>query len=231
MKTRFPENAAIDRKLKVAFDQSYDGIRELGRRDPSEKEHEVPLQGVLLNLMEMAAYTTGLPYEKLEGLQDPWGDLHLSPSSWFLVGKTPFTNHRFPKEIALAELDSLGKKHPEAILFRLGENPHWKRADSSEWKTASEQNLRLIAGALEGEKLDELKKHVVGEQGLSDAFRQARIRARRDLRQMLGRDRDYQPLPDSPPDSPNRGVTVADDLLIFGAVNDATFRKVPERND
>jgi hypothetical protein len=134
---------------------------------------------------------------------------------------------RFPKDWAFQDLDLLGKTHPEAILFRLCERPQWKRADSGGWESVTERSLRLIAGALAGERREVLEKHTVGGYGSNDVFRQARSRTGKALRQILGRGNDYQPLPDSP----NGGVQVADDLLIFGAVNDATFRKVPEKND
>lgn len=218
----------LDRSINAAFAKAEEGIAKLRMHGPTKPQAAVGIQDGLFNLLEMAAYATGKPYEGLEGLGDPLGDLHLSDRSWFLIGSSRQRSKLlYPEEFAFEELDAIGKRFPEAILFRLCENPRWKRAEMSCWDRVSEQNLRLIAGVIAGEQQGRLRRHVVGEYGHEDALRQARSRARKALRQMLNRGKDYDPLPDSQ----DGGGKVADDLLIFGAVKRNSFLKVPSRDD
>jgi hypothetical protein len=230
----------LNQQITTAFAKAKEGIQRVRTSGLTETQAEVPIQGSMLNLLEMAAYAIGHPYNGLEGLKDSFGDLRLSDPSWFLIGKPPRNpkirypkkvaypkEYAYPRDYAFEELDAIGSRHPEAILFRLCENPQWKRADSRLWERASEQSLRLIAGVLAGERPEKLRKHVVREvaasENIGQTFRQARSRARTALRQILDHGGDYEPLPDSP----EGGVKLADDLTIFGAVNQKTFDKVP----
>lgn len=112
--------------------------------DPADShDQQVIRQNYLFNMVELAVYFTGYPYDELEGkgklnlrelgskygsLRDsnPYSDLHSKMDNWGLVGSiNGLASTPYPGEIALEELeDRMEKGHikPPCIAFRISED-------------------------------------------------------------------------------------------------------------
>jgi len=160
-------------------------------RDRAKKadrfDHLTALQNNFFNMLELAAYFTGYPYEGFEGkglsklamnrgpLEDrnPYSDLFSSMMEWRLVGTIPgLASTAYPREIALAELESRmerGEIQPPCVAFRIS-------ADKSthEWNF----NLQKDGNKFVWERLSRNTNHLLF---LAAIFQFRGCRSRHDL--------------------------------------------------
>jgi hypothetical protein len=197
--------------------------------DRGEEKLAQPRQGELLNLLELATYFLGEAYEPIEGARNPYDDLFPPANSWFLVGPNrEISKVRYPRGMAMAELEARERASPCALLIQLDDDGHesWRMAGERRWIRANPRGaVRLIAHLLEGSTQDDLEERVVGEEGTSELFRQILFRARRKIGEFMGRDPAHTIVEDHP-----TGLRkIADGLNIFGAVNQNQFYSLPRK--
>ncbi len=129
-------------------------------------------------LLELASYFVGAPY-RLEGMGGPWADLFPATGACVMVGPSRhLAEVRYPRALAMRELEALAQETPEALFFELydgGETGRW-RVGSGEWQSVSGQPLRLLVRLLR-ERLPTAES-LRARMGLKDntAFRQAKFR-------------------------------------------------------
>lgn len=144
--------------LLEAFETARTAVRALDPRgmEAPPSATQARLQTPTFNALEMAAWFIGAPYELLDGqarLMASWEDLFPESSSWMLVSADPRTaDVRYPKELALAELETLGDESG-ALLFSVeicsGERllERWRPA-GEDWREAPRGHCRLLAAMM-----------------------------------------------------------------------------------
>ncbi|MBX3327205.1 MAG: hypothetical protein U0223_18745 [Nitrospira sp.] len=228
----------IDGQIQEVFQKAYRGVRQLlaNQRRDEEGTEEPPERSLLqegrLNLLELATYFLGLTYEPLEGVGGPYGDLLLGDQQddgWFLVGPDPtIATVRYPRQLAFIELEARSQASPDAVLFRLPEDPEraaWKKP-GAEWQPErNKRNIRLIACLLERRNWNKLSLHnmVVGEEGVDSLFRQVISRTRKELQRLTHKPGTKTLRNDSSTHIPR----LAPDLKIFGVVHARTYNTPP----
>lgn len=225
----------IDGQIQEVFQKAYREVRQLlanqisDKEDTAEPPQRTPLQEGLVNMLELATYFLGRTYEPLEGVGGPYGDLLLGDQQddgWFLAGPAPtIATVRYPRQLALMELEARGQASPDAILLRLPEHPEraaWKRP-GADWEETNKQHIRLLACLLvegrSGSRLG-LRDKVVGENGTDDNFRQVISRTRKGLENLMNR-----PGTDILLSEPY--LHIAPDLKVFGVVHVRTYNTPP----
>ncbi len=117
------------------------------------------LQDCTFNMLELAVYFTGQDYHQLEGLgkllpnADPFFDLYPYYSPWILQSNQRLVSGiRYPKFLALEELDERVKIEPYDLIFRITANrglSQW-RTEYGDWVTVGHKSLLYLVAALAG---------------------------------------------------------------------------------
>jgi hypothetical protein len=216
------ERAGIRDTIKNVFEFADFAVRQSLTADQTRAADErlyqrAPIQHGLFNMLELAAYFTGVDYHPLEGLGGPFGGITTEADDWKLVGPDPtIALVHMPRSLALAELDARGETNPRSILFRLDRRAaQWKTAPARSWEPFGIPQARLLAHLLERSEpwtKTELRRKIAG--GEEENLRQIATRFRKAFRK-LTRCTDIDPLPQG------RGTgsyCIAEGLTFFGAV-------------
>ena len=230
-------------RLKPAFQQAVEQVRHwpsLGKESEGSEENGVQrrrlaplvrpvqaddthdLQNNLFNLLEMASYFLGLPYDPLEGMgmdPDPYQDLfpswHTSP--WILVGHDPsLSAFRYPEELAVTELENIAGNDPGALLFKLSVDEHVWRKPGDSWVNVGPERLRLLALLLRQPTMsqNQLRRSLADGGEFSDShFRQTKRRLKQDLATIcsIGENDVFEELP-------GQFLKLSPEIQVFGAV-------------
>ena len=146
-----------DAEILEAFDDAVASFRRWQASFSPEGNtwQRAQLQSGVFNMLELASYFLGMPYQ-LDGLGGDHIDSSLGslfPADpalhWVLVGhEEELKTVRYSKSLALAELDAMGRRCPDAILFKLSsreENHVRLGADDDGWQRAGVNGLKLLA--------------------------------------------------------------------------------------
>lgn len=216
-------DAMLPAEIESAFRMAAQGVKERagspvpGRPSP-RSALKGPIQDGALNLLELAAYFLGVPYEPLTGL-GPFDDLQLGPSAWVLVGPDPRTRRiRYPEMLVRAELEERAAADREGVSFELRRSGEgcWRMGTGTWSRPRQSNSIMLLCGLLlRCPTLDALQRATVGghdERG--DTFRQYKSRLTRDLAELTGR-----PQKTLLEEDPASGVPrIAPGIQVFGAV-------------
>lgn len=192
----------------VALAGDDDGPAQHDSRDPR-------LQLDVFNLLELATYFLGLPYDRLAGIAAREPTEHRA-GGFLIVGPEPeWARVRRTREEALEELANIGRARPTATRFRLEPGCiRWNLRGGAEAPLA-EREARLLATVLEGRVRTQpaLREAVMGEGAKEATFRQVKSR----LFRKLGADA---------LDTSSGRVRLREHLEIFGVV-DKDFLDAP----
>jgi hypothetical protein len=234
LQAQYPE-ACHDEKISRTFDDAVGSFRDWHTSAHAEGEawKRAPVQNGIFNMIEFASYFLGIPY-KLEGLGLDQHDSSLGalfPSNpelcWHLVGhEKELKVVRYSRQLALAELDAIGRRCPDAILFKLSrEDEHHIRRGSGTWTPEGVNGLKLLATLLLGvaQNKDELhfKVMCIPRGGDTAPFRSMKRRLRKTLREMLsGCPQDEVFVDNEPGGMP----ALNENIPIYGAIEWRMFR-------
>jgi hypothetical protein len=174
------------REVEKALNQGREvlALDSRGRTGQGRAYERAGIQSQGYNLLELASYFVGTPY-RLEGMGGPWADLFPATEACVMVGPSRhLAEVRYPRALALRELEARAQDSPEALFFELydgGEAGRWCLG-SGEWQSVSGQPLRLLALLLREQRPTvEILGTRLGLTGNNNAFRQARLRLKEAL--------------------------------------------------
>lgn len=205
-------------KIGAAYSRAMEAVKQSILKPECGEGSTAEIQSPYFNMLELASYFMRLPYTPLEGLGGNFSDeLDPEASPWVVVGpEAAMSAIRFPKDLAIEELDSLAESRGVRLVFRLSADHdcHWKIPDSR-WKRAGYRCLLMLACMLSGRVSDSesLRRVVIGEDESPSTFRQIKKRLLDGLGQLL----------DLPPSEILSETTVQGlrpGLAIYGAVED-----------
>lgn len=217
------EESSIRNTMNQVFDLVVDQVKRQSNgpeaETPAEGCGHAQLQNGIVNMLEFAAYFCEFEYGKLEGLvglSSPYADLGFDDEGWRLFGPDPaMSSIRYPRLLAEAELEELGKEYPNAILFKFPRQSGTRTSGSASWKLPgkqweipSERHVRLLACLLPSQEVNRIH-------GDNEDHRQLVRRVRSVLAETTGqRGEDLILRPSRNADT----YRIASSLTVFGVV-------------
>jgi hypothetical protein len=197
--------------LGAAFASSCNAVRK-HLDGLNEGNDEFRLQHGLYNMLELAAYFLGAPFDALEGMRDN----ESGPADhWIMVGPDPrIATVRLSSAHALEELDARQETNADACVFCLPAegNPWWRKYRNSKSEDLRENTAKLLAFILRKPSTlpAEICRLALGEETLTATARQARVRFKEDLARLTGLSEENFQSPGS--------ICLPADFLVFGAI-------------
>lgn len=177
--------------IEACFEGAIHLMRHFAHDERSEsvmKEgcYRTAIQDCAVNLVELSAYFLGLSHDEIlgltpEGSSSVFAGLGLGKSSWKLVGREPdLAKISYPRAMAEAELEALGKKHG-AVLVKFSADER-----SAEWKFVGNKKYSSVKS--KGFTLKTLREVLAKRRSrvaLEDKKRTQITRLRNELRKQL----------------------------------------------
>jgi hypothetical protein len=213
-------SSELQREIERSIANAVDWLHRNSFAEQQTAKEAKAFQAATFNLLELAHYFLGAPYEKLEGLAGLDSLDPMCSGRWVLVGRD-IARISMTEEMARCEFESRAARSKDVILITLDrQGARWGVSPSklSELCVAKLEYAKLVLLSTDAriQSATELRRRVVGEDGEDPAcrFRQEKKRTKEALQRFLGRS-DIEIFD---------GHRLSEDLSILGLVYEPALR-------